>query len=440
MSACQSDVVKPVLSDDSKFVAPDLTNGSSTTTTELKVDNANDTYDKFEWSKTGYDGLALATTYTIEVSKTADFAVVKVLTTTIATSATITVGQLNDALLALGIPGFTNSTIFFRVKSIITGQSNPPQYSPAITRSVKTYQASDCGTYCTVGIIGSAAPGGWDVDVDMRLADATKVDKSTWTITLYLAAGDVKFRAQDGWDVNWGAAAFPTGTGTQNGANISIPTAGYYKVVFNDATGAFTFTALATPEYATVGLVGPAQAGGWDADTDLTKDATNPHLWTATLTLTDGDAKFRANDAWDANWGGSTSPSGFATKDGPNVPMAAGTYFIRFNDATGEYSFMASNLSAPFNVVGLIGPAQAGGWDTDTDLVKNPANPYLWSKLVTLTDGDSKFRANHAWDVNWGATTFPSGKGVKDGPNIPSKAGTYFITFNSGTGEYTFLK
>ncbi|MEJ0030018.1 MAG: SusE domain-containing protein [Bacteroidota bacterium] len=201
------------------LLLPALTNASSTSTTEFTVDNATQTYEEFDWSKSGYDGLSLATTYTLEASKTDDFASPKTLATTTTNSASVTKGQLNDALLAMGVPGFVETTVNFRVKSVITGQNNAALVSPVVSRKVKTFQASDCGKYCTVGIIGAASPGGWDVDVDMHLKDATRVDRSTWTITLYLAAGDVKFRAQDGWDINWGAASFPTGTGLQNGAN-----------------------------------------------------------------------------------------------------------------------------------------------------------------------------------------------------------------------------
>jgi hypothetical protein len=101
---------------------------------------------------------------------------------------------------------------------------------------------------------------------------------------------------------------------------------------------------------------------------------------------------------------------------------------------------MSTLWSTPYDKVGLIGPAQTGGWDSDTDLVKDPGNPFIWSKVLVISEGEAKFRANDAWDVNWGATTFPSGIAVKDGPNIPAKAGTYFISINTGTGEYTFLK
>lgn len=439
-ASCETDVVRIVLSDDSTFTPPALTNSASASAVVLLPEDAAEEFETFVWSKSQYDGLPLATTYVFEMDNDADFSSARTVVSTTGTSVTMTVEQLNDAMLALGVPGFTEATVYFRVKSTITGQPNPPLLSGVITRTAMTYQTSDCGRFCTVGIIGSGSPGGWDVDVDMRLADATRVDRSTWTATLYLTAGAVKFRAMDGWDTNWGASGFPTGTGTQNGPDIPIATAGYYRVVFNDETGAYTFTALTTPVFASVGVVGPAQAGGWDADTNLTKDPNDPHLWTGVLTLSDGEAKFRADDAWTNNWGGSTAPSGNATKDGPNIPVTGATYFIRFNDATGEYSLMAQNRSTPYVKMGLVGPAQAGGWDADTDLTKNPANPFLWSKILVLTEGDAKFRADDAWDANWGATTFPSGLGVNNGPNIPAKAGTYFITFNSGTGEYTFLK
>ncbi|MDZ7604520.1 MAG: hypothetical protein U5K79_02810 [Cyclobacteriaceae bacterium] len=46
--------------------------------------------------------------------------------------------------------------------------------------------------------------------------DPTRADKNTWTITVFLKGGqEAKFRASDSWDVNWGAAAYPSGTGTQ---------------------------------------------------------------------------------------------------------------------------------------------------------------------------------------------------------------------------------
>jgi hypothetical protein len=89
--------------------------------------------------------------------------------------------------------------------------------------------------------------------------------------------------------------------------------------------------------------------------------------------------------------------------------------------------------------VGIIGTSTPNGWDSDTDLIQDTGNPDLWTLEITLQEGEAKFRANDDWAINWGAVDFPSGTGTQDGPNIPVLAGDYAITFNSATGEYSFV-
>jgi hypothetical protein len=439
--ACGEDKVGPVLPDSSAFVAPALQNPATSASMEFTPEKAADVFETFQWERTQY-GVQLSTDYVVEIDKDPEFGSPFTLAESSSNSAAVTVEDFNDAMLALGLPAFEESTVYVRVKSSINGYESAPLYSTVVERKATPYRTSECGNFCTMGIIGDATAGGWDVDTDLRLADPAKVDKYTWTTVLYLIGGkSVKFRASDDWTDNWGSDTFESGTGTKGGANIPVPADGYYKVTFNDNTGAYTFSALAAPEYATIGIIGDATAGGWDSDTDLAKDANNPHLWTGTVTLSAGSAKFRADNDWANNWGSDTAPSGFGVGGGANIPVAVGgTFFVRFNDVTGEYSLMAPASSTPYETVGLIGTAQAGGWDTDTDLVKNPTNPFLWSKIINATDGEGKFRADNDWAASWGSTTFPSGAGLLNGPNIPVSGGKYFVTFNSGTGEYYFLK
>ncbi len=179
----------------------------------------------------------------------------------------------------------------------------------------------------TVGIIGSATPGGWDTDFNMR-----DNGNGNWSAVIGLVAGEVKFRANDDWTINWGAADFPSGTGTQNGPNISV-TPGIYFVTFNSNTGAYSFTP------ASVGIVGSATPGGWGTDTNMDPDPGDPTQVKLTVTLVDGEAKFRVNDEWTFNWGAADFPSGIAVQDGPNIPVPAGTYTVVFNVNTGAYSF-----------------------------------------------------------------------------------------------------
>lgn len=438
-ASCADEKPRPILGDVTTFTPPVLKNSASGGPFELLPDNASSVFETFEWERTDY-GIQLSTNYVLQADTDPGFPAPRTLAETTSDRTDITVEQFNNALLALGVPGFEESTVHLRLRSTINGYPEDTLYSQTITRTATTYQNSECGNYCTIGIIGTATAGGWDTDTDMRLADPTKADKFTWTITTYLTAGELKFRAADDWAVNWGADTYPTGTGVNNGPNVPIPEDGYYKIVLDDASGNYTITKLDDTPFSTMGIIGSGTAGGWDSDTDLAQDPDDPHVWTGTVTLVDGEAKFRADDAWTKNWGSDTYPSGHGAQDGPNIPVKAGTYAVWFNDASGQYFFMPANRATPYNALGLIGSATPGGWDADTDMIQSPGNPFLWSKSFNLVEGEAKFRADDDWAVNWGASPFPGGIGAQDGPNVPVKAGTYFVTFNTGTGEYYFLK
>lgn len=99
---------------------------------------------------------------------------------------------------------------------------------------------ADCpDAAATIGLIGDSTPGGWSDDTDMTVsADNPYV----WTLTVDLTAAEAKFRQDNDWAINWGAADFPSGTGTQDGPNIGIPEAGTYLVELNSCSGAYTFT------------------------------------------------------------------------------------------------------------------------------------------------------------------------------------------------------
>jgi len=74
-------------------------------------------------------------------------------------------------------------------------------------------------------IIGDATPNGWDSDTDMTY-DASE---NAWTITVELSAGEMKFRANDDWALNYG----DTGSDAileEEGDNIAIPGPGLYTI------------------------------------------------------------------------------------------------------------------------------------------------------------------------------------------------------------------
>lgn len=76
------------------------------------------------------------------------------------------------------------------------------------------------------GIIGSATPGGWDASTPMVLDKAT----GKWSVTTTLKDGELKFRANDNWDINLGGK--PAALTTENGDNMPV-TAGEYTIVLD---------------------------------------------------------------------------------------------------------------------------------------------------------------------------------------------------------------
>ncbi len=281
-----------------------------------------------------------------------------------------------------------------------------------------------------ISIIGDATPGGWDNDTKMY---RDQEDENKYFIEVDLVAGGMKFRTTGSWDVNWGSADFPAGVGVQNGENIPIPGALRYRIDFDKSTGEYLFSEIIS--FNTIGLIGSATEGGWDTDTPLNRDAGNPDLWRGTVTLTDGEFKFRANNDWAINWGGTDFPIGVGVLGGDNIVATAGKYLVTFNTATAEYRFL---LIGNYSSIGIIGDATPGGWDNETAMEQDPNDESVWKLRAILTTGEAKFRADNDWAVNWGSGDFPSGVGEQDGANIPVEAGEYKITFNSTTGEYNF--
>lgn len=172
------------------------------------------------------------------------------------------------------------------------------------------------------GVIGSASPGGWGDETALAFDPAT----STWRGGMACAVGEFKFRANHDWGFNYGSTA-ANATLDAGGSNIPIAMAAdYYFALDLSHPNEYTYTANRW------GVIGSATAGGWDSDQNMTWDATNKAM-TATLNLTAGEFKFRANDDWGYNLGGDITS---LTPNGSNIAVAAaGNYTIKlFLDGT----------------------------------------------------------------------------------------------------------
>ena len=142
----------------------------------------------------------------------------------------------------------------------------------------------------------------------------------------------------------------------------------------------------------------------------------------------DGMGAFKFTGAFN-NWdngnygaGSSTDEGGTIVDDGSSGNLLATPGFYRVEVNLAEMTYKLTSISG----IGLIGPAQAGGWDTDTDLTYNPETR-AWEGIIDLAADEFKFRANDDWAINWGGE---EGNLTQDGPNLKiAEAGKYFVQF-----------
>ena len=142
---------------------------------------------------------------------------------------------------------------------------------------------------------------------------------------MYLNQNGFKFCTQPEWKgTNYGADFNTAG----DAANITMTEdAGYYKVDVDLSAKTYTLTSITT-----IGIIGSASPNGWDSDVDMTYVPYNAETkelgyWEAkNITLTTGAIKFRANDGWDINWGGTPDA---LTQGGDDMNVEEGTYDIK---------------------------------------------------------------------------------------------------------------
>jgi hypothetical protein len=87
----------------------------------------------------------------------------------------------------------------------------------------------------TWSVVGTAASGDWNTDFPMTYDPTT----DTWSTVLALVVGDIKFRANNAWTINYGGAS---GILTTGGANIAIPEAGNYTITIKLGHPDYTYS------------------------------------------------------------------------------------------------------------------------------------------------------------------------------------------------------
>ncbi|MBP3248365.1 MAG: SusF/SusE family outer membrane protein [Prevotella sp.] len=177
------------------------------------------------------------------------------------------------------------------------------------------FAGGDVSKFKVLNVPGSM--NGWKADTeDNILVDMKKT--GTYSGWVY-ASGDDEFKfALGSWDENWGCSDITEGVLVPGGDNIKPATGMYYITVnLDDLKAVFTKTSWT--------IIGDA-VGGWDTanDVELTWNS-EKKVYEATVKMSEGGFKFRANQDWAINLGGA---DGNLAQDGANIAVEAGTYYI----------------------------------------------------------------------------------------------------------------
>lgn len=309
----------------------------------------------------------------------------------------------------------------------------------------------------SVGIIGSATPNGWGSDTELANATVTPEGATFEATEIVLREGEWKIRLNCRWNVDRridpagnnvpenGYMAFTNFGGSVNqllpgneGANIALEAGneGTYTVTVTwnardgweaavERTGDAPEITFDPAEY-NFGIIGDATAKGWDADMNMVyKEINGVPTWHSVVTLLgSGNLKFRTNDAWDFNIGGTlTTTESSLSVGGADIPTpGAGAYYVTVSTADEGDTWTATMSEAGWGIIGEGSPQ--GNWDADIDLeavIDNGVEKYTITG--NFTTAEFKVRAGDGWDFNLGGSLDAL---VPDGDNLSvGSAGTY---------------
>ena len=311
-----------------------------------------------------------------------------------------------------------------------------------------------------IGVIGDF--NGWGGDVVMEF-NAEK--QRFYADVEFPADGGFKFRADAGWDVNWGS----TGSGVlDSGDNIPV-TAGNYRVYLNmNNAGEMTYS-LDAAKYGQPEVEGgndtpepPVEEGpkgwaligdfnGWSEDLAMTQAGV---IWSVKeVELVAGQGfKLRKDADWGINRGaaGDVEPfvvpvgEGFeAVANGKNLTVPAdGSYDVYYDEGNEKiYVVTAGSEKPAFDLTWFL-VGGFNGWTVGDMAYKmtREAEYYVFKGFTLEADNEVKFNGGD-WSVNRGGSFSVNAAidAVDGGDNLKVPAGTYDVYMDHAAEKIYFM-
>ncbi len=310
--------------------APELQAPEEGNVYNLDPDTMGSLAERFVWTA-GNFGEGVIPSYSVEIDRLGDnFDTPATIGTTAGETQFAASHQvLNTALLNLEAIPFEAANFEVRVKAEVGGQV---MYSNSVEMIITPYTTEAPKMYVVGNFNADSGYGSnWDpASGAMIQAPAYGTTNFEGYVYMNVASPEFKFLPLNtGWDGDYGDDGSFSGALAQEGeSNITVSGPGYYWVRAD--TNAMTYSTTLT----TWGIVGYATTGsdeGWNNSIPLTYNATEK-VWEGTMALQAGAFKFRANNAWDINYGDAGADGVLDFNDGTNMNLAtSGTYHVRLD-------------------------------------------------------------------------------------------------------------
>ena len=421
-----------------------------------------------EYTKADF-GVATGSAHNLYISKSEDMADMKKAKASFTDNTiTLTQADLNVVALDFAEAGAEVDMYFAVVANLNTDKgaevAGTQLKSNIVKATFKSYVADVLPTekFEKVWVIGNYC--GWSHDKTQFLFDYNSTGTTFAGVVDFAGADGVSMAADGfkltgvaGWDdtCNWGLE--DNTTAEAEAASLQLITGGgsqdikaYAKRFYGFEFDKTTMVLKKSWGADQIGIIG--LNGDWETDIVMEYNAKWTRFYADIEAPADTEMKFRADAAWDLNWGVDCA------QGGGNIPVAAGNYRVYFNPANGLIEFNASAYGKTEDTTqgggeepepegpvtepdrwGVVGTITE--WGTQADLYMSEVSENLFVRMgVTVTDADAfKVRFNNDWNINYGAAgdvePFAVTVGeeltlVSGGKNLSAPAGTYDIFFN----------
>ena len=323
---------------------------------KISAQTSNNISERLVWNAPDFDA-PTTVTYVVEFSINSDFSTIDMSSgDTSNNHLGVKVSSMLEFAETLGLDDDPNTTfsdgspnntgmVYARVTAYAGTSSSGANQSSTVSKTasmnievLENVGACTDATLSNWGLVGSAVNGwggtnrGFAAGNDVPFLSNGQDGMFRAVATLY--DGEFKIREDNAWGLNYGDNG-ADGTLEQNGANIAI-SAGHYVIDFD----AVNFTITITPAGTVWGVVGSATLNGWGSaeDVKLVPDPCNEGVYVIKdVVLTDGEIKFRQDDAWGVNLG-DNGADGTTEANGANIAVSAGTYDMTLDTVNGTYT------------------------------------------------------------------------------------------------------